>query len=62
MSDIRALPALIWIANHPKGVVGLLYIEVPMMRGDVLRRAGGPLGVCRAAFTSIEERYDDRPR
>ena len=33
-----ALPALIWCADHPKEVVGLLYIEAPVMLGDVLRK------------------------
>ncbi len=35
--DMGALPALIWCADHPKEVAGLLYIEAPVMLGDVLR-------------------------
>ena len=35
--DMGALPALIWTADHPKEVAGLLYIEAPVMLGDVLR-------------------------
>ena len=33
-----APPALIWCADHPKEVAGLLYIEAPVMLGDVLRK------------------------
>jgi len=36
--DMGALPALIWTADHPGEVAGLLYIEAPVMLGDVLRR------------------------
>lgn len=36
--DMGALPALIWAADHPDEVAGLLYIEAPVMLGDVLRR------------------------
>jgi len=36
--DMGALPALIWCADHPKEVAGLLYIEAPVMLGDVLRK------------------------
>ena len=35
--DMGALPALIWSADHPAEVTGLLYIEAPVMLGDVLR-------------------------
>jgi pimeloyl-ACP methyl ester carboxylesterase len=33
-----ALPALIWTADHPDEVAGLLYIEAPVMLGPVLRQ------------------------
>ena len=33
-----ALPALLWTADHPDEVAGLLYIEAPVMLGDALRR------------------------
>jgi pimeloyl-ACP methyl ester carboxylesterase len=33
-----ALPALIWSADHPRDVAGLLYIEAPVMLGAVLRQ------------------------
>ena len=36
--DMGALPALIWSADHPDEVAGLLYIEAPVMLGDILRR------------------------
>lgn len=36
--DMGALPALIWAADHPHEVAGLLYIEAPVMLGDVLRQ------------------------
>ena len=36
--DMGAPPALIWCADHPKEVAGLLYIEAPVMLGDVLRK------------------------
>jgi pimeloyl-ACP methyl ester carboxylesterase len=36
--DMGALPALIWSADHPDQVAGLLYIEAPVMLGDVLRK------------------------
>ena len=36
--DMGALPALIWTADHPDEVAGLLYIEAPVMLGDVLRK------------------------
>lgn len=36
--DMGAPPALIWAADHPGEVAGLLYIEAPVMLGDVLRR------------------------
>ena len=36
--DMGALPALIWTADHPQEVVGLLYIEAPVMLGDVLKK------------------------
>lgn len=32
-----APPALIWTADHPGEVAGLLYIEAPVMLGDILR-------------------------
>jgi pimeloyl-ACP methyl ester carboxylesterase len=35
--DMGALPALIWSADHPGEVAGLLYIEAPVMLGAVLR-------------------------
>ncbi len=36
--DMSALPALLWAADHPEEVAGLLYIEAPVMLGDVLRK------------------------
>ena len=36
--DMGAPPALIWCADHPEEVTGLLYIENPVMLGDVLRQ------------------------
>ncbi len=36
--DMGGLPALIWAADHPDEVAGLLYIEAPVMLGDVLRK------------------------
>ena len=36
--DMGALPALIWTADHPDEVAGLVYIEAPVMLADVLRR------------------------
>ncbi|MCW6510025.1 alpha/beta fold hydrolase [Lichenifustis flavocetrariae] len=36
--DMGALPALIWSADHPREVAGLLYIEAPVMLGEVLRK------------------------
>jgi pimeloyl-ACP methyl ester carboxylesterase len=36
--DMGALPALIWCADHPLEVAALLYIEAPVMLGDVLRK------------------------
>ena len=36
--DMGALPALIWAADHPDEVRGLLYIEAPVMLGDALRK------------------------
>jgi pimeloyl-ACP methyl ester carboxylesterase len=36
--DMGALPALIWSADHPDEVSGLLYIEAPVMLGAVLRK------------------------
>ena len=32
-----ALPALLWAADHPAEVAGLLYIEAPVILGSVLR-------------------------
>ena len=34
--DMGALPALIWCADHVEEVAALLYIEAPVMLGDVL--------------------------
>jgi pimeloyl-ACP methyl ester carboxylesterase len=36
--DMGALPALLWSADHPEEVAGLLYIEAPVMLGLVLRQ------------------------
>ena len=36
--DMGALPALIWTADHPAEIAGLLYIEAPVMLGSVLRQ------------------------
>jgi pimeloyl-ACP methyl ester carboxylesterase len=36
--DMGALPALIWSADHPQEVDGLLYIEAPVMLGAILRQ------------------------
>jgi pimeloyl-ACP methyl ester carboxylesterase len=36
--DMGALPALIWAADHPVEVKSLLYIEAPVMLGEVLRK------------------------
>jgi pimeloyl-ACP methyl ester carboxylesterase len=36
--DMGALAALIWTADHPGEVAGFLYIEAPVMLGDVLRK------------------------
>jgi pimeloyl-ACP methyl ester carboxylesterase len=36
--DMGALLALIWTADHPDEVAGLLYIEAPVMLGPVLRQ------------------------
>jgi pimeloyl-ACP methyl ester carboxylesterase len=36
--DMGALPALIWTADHPKEVLGMLYIEAPVMLSMVLRQ------------------------
>ena len=33
-----APPALIWAADHPEELAGLLYIEGPVMLSDVLQR------------------------
>lgn len=35
--DMGALPALIWSADHPSEVAALLYLEAPVMLGEVLR-------------------------
>ena len=35
--DMGALPALIWASDHPEEIGGLLYIEAPVMLGEVLR-------------------------
>jgi pimeloyl-ACP methyl ester carboxylesterase len=34
--DMGAPPALIWAADHPEEISGLLYIEVPVMLSEVL--------------------------
>ena len=36
--DMGALPALLWTADHPEEVKALLYIEAPVMLGEVLRQ------------------------
>lgn len=36
--DMGALPALIWTADHPDEVAGLLYIEAPVMLVPVLQK------------------------
>jgi len=36
--DMGALPALIWTADNPEEIAGLLYIEAPVMLGPVLRQ------------------------
>ncbi len=36
--DMGAPPALLWAADHPSELTGLLYIEAPVMLGDVLRK------------------------
>ena len=36
--DMGALPALMWAADHPEEVAGLVYIEAPVMIGSVLRK------------------------
>lgn len=36
--DMGALPALLWSADRPDEVKGLLYIEAPVMLGEVLRQ------------------------
>ena len=36
--DMGALPALIWSADHPQEVAGLLYIEAPVMLTTVLQQ------------------------
>jgi len=35
--DMGALPALLWAADHEIEIAGLLYIEAPVMLGEVLR-------------------------
>ena len=35
--DLGAWPALIWAADHPGEVAGLLYVESPIMLGDLIR-------------------------
>ncbi len=35
--DMGALPALLWAADHPAEIAGLLYIEAPVMLESVLR-------------------------
>lgn len=36
--DMGALPALLWAADHPEDLFGLLYIEAPVMLADVLNK------------------------
>jgi pimeloyl-ACP methyl ester carboxylesterase len=36
--DMGAPPALIWAADHPQELVGLLYIEGPVMLAEVLQK------------------------
>lgn len=36
--DMGALPALLWAADYPQEIAGLLYIEAPVMLGEVLRK------------------------
>jgi len=36
--DMGAPPALLWAADHPEEVAGLLYIEVPVMLAEVLTK------------------------
>ena len=36
--DMGAPPAMLWAADHSDEVAGLLYIEAPIMLGDVLSR------------------------
>ena len=36
--DMGALPALLWSSDHPQEIAGLLYVEAPVMLGDVLRQ------------------------
>jgi len=36
--DMGAPPALLWAANHPEEVNGLLYMEVPVMLSEVLTK------------------------
>jgi len=36
--DMGAPPALIWAADHPQEVTGLLYIEAPVMLQPVLEK------------------------
>jgi len=36
--DMGALPALLWAADHAVEIAGLLYIEAPVMLGEVLRK------------------------
>jgi pimeloyl-ACP methyl ester carboxylesterase len=36
--DMGAPPALLWAADHPEEVAGLLYIEVPVMLSEILTK------------------------
>jgi pimeloyl-ACP methyl ester carboxylesterase len=36
--DMGAPPALLWAANHPEEIAGLLYIEAPVMLQSVLEK------------------------
>ncbi len=45
--DMGAPPALIWAADHPDEIASLLYIEAPVMLGEIL---GGIIAYNRAAM------------
>jgi pimeloyl-ACP methyl ester carboxylesterase len=50
--DMGAPPALIWAADHPQEVVGLLYIEAPVMLAEVLQKiiAYTPLAMAKGSM------------